>query len=301
VTMTATTTDSAVLAAPADRAQSTAAAYDRRNKLFNRVCLGVLIAFSLLWLVPILWAIDTALKPNAETTKAPPTWFIDNPTLESFRTTLASGDIWKWYLSSFITSAAVAAGAVLTASMAAFALSRLRFRHKNWVFAFVLAGIMIPPQVLIVPQFRESDSLHLLNTYWAVILPQIPVAIAVFIFKQFFDGLPHELEEAARVDGASAFRIYRTIVMPLSRPAVSAVTIFTFVWSWNNLLWPLLVLTNPNLMTIQVGLATVQGSYGIRYADIMASSVLGGLPLVLAFLLFQRNIVEGIAGTGLKG
>jgi multiple sugar transport system permease protein len=299
--MSATTTNIPVPIAPADRARSAAAAYDRRNKLFNRVCMGVLIAFSLLWLVPIAWAIDTALKPNAETTKAPPTWFIDNPTFESFRTTLSSDNIWKWYLSSFLTSAAVAAGAVLTASMAAFALSRLRFRFKNWVFGFVLAGIMIPPQVLIVPLFREFDSVHLLNTYWSVILPQVPVAIAVFIFKQFFDGLPHELEEAARVDGASAFRIYRTIVMPLSRPAVSAVTIFTFVWSWNNLLWPLLVLTNPNLMTIQVGLATVQGSYGIRYADIMASSVLGGLPLVLAFLLFQRNIVEGIAGTGLKG
>jgi multiple sugar transport system permease protein len=301
MTMATTTTDTAVLAAPADRPSASAAAYDRRNTLFNRVCVGVLIAFALLWLVPIAWAIDTALKPNAETTKAPPTWFIDNPTLESFRTALASGDIWKWYMSSFITSAAVAAGAVVTASMAAYALSRLRFRHKNWVFGFVLAGIMIPPQVLIVPLFREFDSLHLLNTYWAVILPQVPVAIAVFIFKQFFDGLPVELEEAARVDGASAWRIYRTIVMPLSRPAVSAVTIFTFVWSWNNLLWPLLVLTNPNLMTIQVGLATVQGSYGIRYADIMASSILGGLPLVLAFLLFQRNIVEGIAGTGLKG
>jgi multiple sugar transport system permease protein len=301
VTMTTATTDSAVLAAPADAAHATAAAYDRRNKLFNRICFGVLIAFSLLWLVPIAWAIDTALKPNAETTKAPPTWFIQNPTLESFRTTLAAGNIWKWYLSSFITSAAVAAGTVLFASMAAYALSRLRFRGKGWVFAFVLAGIMIPGQVLIVPQFREFDFLHLLNTYWAVILPQIPTAIAVFIFKQFFDGLPKELEEAARVDGASAARIYRQIVMPLSRPAVSAVTIFTFVWSWNNLLWPLLVLTNPNLMTIQVGLATVQGSYGIRYADIMASSILGGLPLVLAFLLFQRNIVEGIAGTGLKG
>jgi multiple sugar transport system permease protein len=299
--MTTTTTDTVAAPAPADRAHATAAAYDRRNKLFNRVCFGVLIAFSLIWLIPIAWAIDTALKPNAETTKVPPTWFIENPTLDSFRTALAGGTIWKWYLSSFITSAAVAVGTVVTASMAAYALSRLRFRGKNWVFAFVLAGIMIPGQVLIVPLFREFDFLHLLNTYWAVILPQIPVAIAVFIFVQFFSGIPRELEEAARVDGASAWRIYRTIVMPLARPAVSAVTIFTFVWSWNNLLWPLLVLTNPNLMTIQVGLATVQGSYGIRYADIMASSILGGLPLVLAFLLFQRNIVEGIAGTGLKG
>ena len=261
----------------------------------------MLIAFSLIWLVPIAWAIDTALKPNAETTKAPPTWFIENPTLDSFRTVLQQGDIWKWYLSSFITSAGVAAGTVLTGSMAAYALSRLRFRGRNWVFAFVLAGIMIPFQVLIVPLFREFDFLHLLNTYWAVILPQIPLAIAVFIFKQFFDALPREIEEAALVDGASRARIYRTIVLPLARPAVSAVSIFTFVWSWNNLLWPLLVLTNPNLMTIQVGLATVQGSYGIRYADVMASALLGGLPLVLVFLLFQRNIVEGIAGTGLKG
>jgi multiple sugar transport system permease protein len=301
VTMTTATTETTAPAVPADRAQATAAAYDRRQKVFNRTCFGVLIAFALLWLIPIAWAIDTALKPNGETTKAPPTWFIENPTFDSFRTALASGNIWKWYLSSFITSAAVAAGTVVFASMAAYALSRLRFRGSTWVFAFVLAGIMIPFQVLIVPLFREFDTIHLLNTYWAVILPQIPTAIAVFIFKQFFDGIPRELEEAARVDGASAGRIYRQIVMPLSRPAVSAVTIFTFVWSWNNLLWPLLVLTNPNLMTIQVGLATVQGSYGIRYADIMASSVLGGLPLVLAFLLFQRNIVEGIAGTGLKG
>src|SRR3954452_4317716 len=126
--MTVTTTDTELRTVPpGNAARATAAAYDQRQKLFNRVCTGVLIAFALLWLIPILWAIDTALKPNAETTKAPPSWFIDNPTLESFRTTLASGDIWKWYMSSFITSAPVALGAVVTASMAAYAVSRLRF------------------------------------------------------------------------------------------------------------------------------------------------------------------------------
>jgi multiple sugar transport system permease protein len=160
---------------------------------------------------------------------------------------------------------------------------------------------MIPGQVLIVPQFREMDSFHLLNTFWAVSLPQIPTAIAVFIFKQFFDGLPKELEETARLDGAGFFRIYRRIIMPLARPAVAAVVIFAFVASWNDLLWPLLVLSNPDIMTIPVGLATVQGSFGIRYADTMASAILGAIPLVAVFLLFQRNIVEGIAGTGLKG
>lgn len=272
---------------------------DRRVKLFNRCCTGVLIAFALLWLVPIAWAIDTAIKPNAETTT--PTWAIKDPTLASFRALIAEGDILSWYSSSFITSTATMVLTVLTASMAAFALSRLRFRFRQLVFWVVLAGIMIPSQVLMVPQFREFAGVNLLNTYWAVILPHVPTAIAVLIFKQFFDGIPRELQDAARVDGAGFWRIYSTVVLPLSRPAISAVSIFTFVWSWNHLLWPLLVLSNPRLMTIPVGLATVQGTYGIRYADTMASALLGALPLVLVFLLFQRRIVEGIAGTGLKG
>ncbi len=281
------------------RPESLAASVDRRTRIFNATCFGVLIAFAALWLMPLLWALDTAIKPNAETTN--PTWKIQDPTLESFRTLLEQGDILNWYAASFITSTLAAVGTVFTASLAAYALSRMRFRYRWLVFWFILVGIMIPNQVLIVPQFREFQAVNLLNTYWAVILPQIPTAIAVFIFKQFFDGLPKDLDEAARIDGAGFFHIYRTIAMPLARPAVSAVAIFSFVWTWNNLLWPLLALTNPKLMTIPVGLATVQGTYGIRYADTMASALLGALPLVLVFLLFQRRIVEGIAGTGLKG
>jgi len=277
----------------------TTAQVDTRTRLFNRICLGVLIAFALLWLIPLAWALDTALKPNAETTKS--TWLIDNPTFAAFTRTLQETDILRWYASSAITSTLTALFTVLTASMAAFALSRMTFRWKNWVFWFVLIGIMIPGQVLIVPQFREFSSIGLLNTFWAVILPQVPTAVAVFIFKQFFDGLPRDLDEAAKIDGAGFWRVYRTVIMPLTRPAVSAVAIFTFVHTWNNLLWPLLVLTNPKLMTIPVGLATVQGSFGIRYADTMASAILGALPLVAVFLLFQRQIVQGIAGTGLKG
>jgi multiple sugar transport system permease protein len=272
---------------------------DARTRLFNWICAIVLIVFALIWLVPVLWALDTALKPNEETTRT--TWLIENPTFDAFGRVLRDTDILRWFGSSVTIAIITTVGTVFTASMAAYALSRMRFRYRNLVFWGILAGIMIPGQVLIVPQFREMDTFNLLNTFWAVSLPQIPTAVAVFIFKQFFDGLPRELEEVARMDGAGFWRIYLRIIMPLARPAVAAVAIFAFVSSWNDLLWPLLVLSNPDIMTIPVGPATVQGAFGIRFADTMASAILGAIPLVAVFLLFQRNIVEGIAGTGLKG
>jgi multiple sugar transport system permease protein len=132
------------------------------------------------------------------------------------------------------------------------------------------------------------------------VLPAVAVPIAVVIFVSFFSGIPAELAEAARVDGASWWKIYRTIYMPLSKPAISAVFIFTFVWKWNDFLWPLLTLTNPRIMTLPVGLSQVSSAFGIMYAELMASAVLGALPLIVVFLLFQRQIVEGIATTGIK-
>ena len=269
---------------------------------FDTLCLVVVAVFALLWVLPTAFAIRTSLVENTTAAKgAAAIAGSGDLTLHSYLALFAQGDILDWYLSSAITSILTVVLTLVTASMAAFALSRLRFRGKRAVFLVVLAGIVIPGQVLIVPWFREFDALGLLNTWWAVSLPQIPTAIAVFIFKQFFDGLPKEIEEVARVDGASFWRVYRRIIMPLARPAVAAVAIFTFVQSWNDLLWPLLVLSNPEIMTVPVGLATVQGSFGIRYADVMASAILGAIPLVAVFLLFQRRIVEGIAGTGLKG
>jgi multiple sugar transport system permease protein len=271
-----------------------------RGRIFNGVCIGVLIAFSILWLMPLLWAIDTSLKPEAETTLVPVTWTVQDPTFEAYTKVIGAGNILQWYANSFIISTLVATLSIVAASMAGFALSRIRFVGSSIVFWFILAGIMIPGEALIVPLFREFAAVGMIDTYWAVILPQIPVPVAVFVFKQFFDGVPRDLEEAALVDGASRFRIYARIFMPLSGPAVSAVAIFTFVWSWNNFLWPLLVLQSTPLVTLPVGLATVSSAYGIQYAQIMASAVLGALPLLIVFLLFQRRIVEGIAGTGLK-
>jgi multiple sugar transport system permease protein len=272
------------------------------GRAFSIVTSVVLLVCAVLWLVPSLWSIKTSFTPNeVSALGAGPTLTDWNLTLSSYATILSGGDIWNWYLASAITSVVTVILTVIFASMAAYALSRLRFRGRRLVFGLIVGGIMIPPQVLIVPVFQELDAIGLLNTYWAVILPQVPAVIALFVFKQFFDGLPRDFEEAARIDGASFWTIYRTIVLPLSRPVVAAMAIVTFVGVWNNLILPLFVLSNPDLMTIPVGLATVQGSFGQRVSDIQASSILGALPLVILFLLFQRQIVEGFAGSGLKG
>ncbi len=272
------------------------------GRAFTIVSWAILIIFAALWLIPSLWAVKTSFTPNEVSALGAGPILTDwQLTFASYATILAGGDIWNWYLASAITSVVTVVLTVIFASMAAYALSRLRFRGRGLVFALIVGGIMIPPQVLIVPVFQELDAVNLLNTYWAVILPQVPAVIALFVFKQFFDGLPRDFEEAARIDGASFWTTYRTIVLPLSRPVVAAMAIVTFVGVWNNLILPLFVLSNPDLMTIPVGLATVQGSFGQRLSDIQASSILGALRLVILFVLFQRQIVEGFAGSGLKG
>lgn len=272
------------------------------GKNFNRIAAAVLVVFAVLWLLPSLWAIRTSLTANSVSALGTTAILRDtHPTFASYSALLGGGDLWNWYLASFITSTFSAVLVVVFASLAAYALSRMQFRGRQVVFYLIIAGIMVPADVLIIPIFQMLNTAGLLNTYWAVIFPQVSSVIALFVFKQFFDGLPKELEESARLDGASSFRIYRSIIMPLSRPVISAMAIVTFVGVWNNLILPLFVLSNPDLMTIPVGLATVQGSFGQRFSDIQASTILGALPLVILFVIFQRRIVEGVAGTGLKG
>ena len=168
-------------------------------------------------------------------------------------------------------------------------------------FGLIAAGLIVPFQALIVPLFEEMDTFGLVDTYWAIILPQVASPIAVLVYKRFFDGIPDELEDSALVDGASPWTIYWRIWMPLARPATAAVGIFTFVLSWNNFIWPFVVTTARSLQTIPVGLSTVNSFYGAQYAQVMALAILGALPLLVAFLFFQRQIVQGISNTWLKG
>ena len=201
-------------AAPAR--QTSAAGVSGRT--FNIVALIVLIVFAIIWLIPGLFALKTSLTENGTAALGASAILSNwNPTLASYASYFQAGDIWNWYIASAITSVVTAVLTVFFASMAAFALSRLRFRGSNTVLLLIILGIMIPSQVLIVPIFQELNALSLLNTYWSVIFPQVPAVIAVFIFKQFFDGLPAELEEAARIDGANRWRVYWSVVLPLSR------------------------------------------------------------------------------------
>jgi len=262
---------------------------------------GVAMFLAAIWLLPLLWALDTSLKPEAETTAIPLRWIPSDFTGDAYGKVLEAGDLIVWFVNSTIVSVSVTLLTLLLCSLAAFGFSRTSFRGRDFAFAVVLAGIMIPPQVLIIPLFSEMQSLNLVDTLPGIILPQLVAPAMVFILKKFYDAMPVELEEAARVDGASRLRIWWNIAVPLSRNALLAVAIFTFIHAWNNFLWPFVVTTDPDTMTIPVGLATVQSSYGVIYAQLMALALLGGLPLLVVFVLFQRQVVRGVAQTGLKG
>ena len=256
---------------------------------------------ALLWLAPLLWAIATSIKPEGETTLMPPSWFTSNATLDAYAAVLGRGDILRWIANSLITTVMVTVLTLIVSVLAAYGFSRFDFRGRPALFALIIGGILIPPQTLIVPQFVLMTQLGLVDTYWGIVLPQVVNPVFVFILKRFFDAVPREYEDAAKIDGAGPVRVLWNIMLPLSRPIMAAVGIFTFIIAWNNFLWPFLVTTDPEMMTLPVGLGTVAGDYGIQYAQVMASAVIGAIPLLVVFLLFQRHIVTGVAGAGIKG
>jgi multiple sugar transport system permease protein len=282
------------------RTSTVASGIDWRTRYFNAFCGVVLLVFAAVWAIPLLWAADTSLRPEGEIATAPTSWWTGHWTLDAYRSVLGGLDVTDWYVNSAVTAALTALVTVVVCSMAGFALSRTRFAGRRAVYALLAVGMLIPGEAITLPMFREFEALHLLNTYWALVLPTVAIPAMVLVFSVFFSGLPSELADSARADGASWFRVYRQIYMPLSKPVISAVAIFTFVTSWNNFLWPFLVMTNTKMMTIPVGLSAVQSAYGLKYAQLMASAILGALPLLIVFLLFQRRIVEGVATTGLK-
>jgi multiple sugar transport system permease protein len=273
---------------------------DGGAKAFNRLAATCVTLFALIWLVPFVWAVLTSLRPNEEIAAHPTRPWSSNFSLDAYSYAWDTQPMGWWYVNSFIISTLAVIFAVVVCSMVAFALVHLDFWGKYAVFALILAGLMLPTEALVLPQFMEFRALNLLGTYWAVILPSVALPVAVFVFHSFIKGIPVALIEAARLDGAGWWRIYYQIVMPLCRPATSAVAILTFITSWNAFLWPLLVLTQTKSQTIPVGLQGLIGGAAIQYAETMASAVLGILPLLAVFLVLQRQIAQGVANTGIK-
>lgn len=260
-----------------------------------------LIVLALMWLLPILWGVTTSLKTEEDAATSPFAAPSSGWNFDAYASVLSQGDVPRWMLNSLGISIAVTVITVGISALAAYGFSRMEFRGRKWLFAMTVASIMVPGQILIVPLYQQMNSMQLADTWAGIVLPQVVAPMMVFILKNFFDTIPKELEEAARIDGAGGLRVFFTIVMPLSRPILIAVSIFVFIGAWNNFLWPFIVTNNPDLLTLPVGLATIKNAYGVQYAQTMASAILAALPLLIMFMLFQRHIVKGFATSGLGG
>ncbi|MFE3826579.1 carbohydrate ABC transporter permease [Streptomyces sp. NPDC059092] len=267
-----------------------------------RVLAGTALAvLATVWLLPLVWAVATSLQSEQDVSKPGLSPLKGAFTLESYQQILDRGNVLTWAFNSFLVAGLVTLITVVVSTLAAYGFARGTFRGRRVLLAVTVAAIMVPPQLLVVPLFEQMLLFNLVDTYAAVILPQVVAPMMVFILKRFFEGLPRDLEDAARIDGASEGRVFLSIVLPLSRPIVAAVSIFVFIGAWNNFMWPFIVTNDPGLMTLPVGLATVKDSFGILYAQSMASALLASLPLIVMFLLFQRRIIKSVATTGLGG
>jgi multiple sugar transport system permease protein len=257
---------------------------------------------AVLWLIPFAWATATAFKTETDAAAPKVSWLPPSGfTPEAFVKVFQDGNIPLWTWNSLYTSAAITAITLVISALVAYALSRIDFKGKKVLMTVIIASIIVPPPVLIIPLFYQMLALHMIDTSWAIILPQVIHPAMVFVLKKFFDQIPRELEEAAVMDGASRMRIFTQIILPLSRPILAAVAIFVFIGAWNNFLWPFIATNDGALLTLPVGLQTIKSAYGIQYAQNMASALLAALPLILLFLFFQRQIIKGVATTGLAG
>lgn len=263
----------------------------------------VLVALALLVLVPIVWMISTSFKTQLDA--ATSTSLVPDPaTLDSYRPlTSWSGKspVVRWFVNSVVTATVTTTLVVTTAALAAYALARFTFRGRGIVFSLVIATLFLPGFVFLIPTYLISDSLGILDSLVALMLPPVGGAFGVFFLRQFFLGLPRELEEAARIDGASDVRIFASVMLPLAQPALSTIAVITFLASWNDFLWPVYALSTTSTLTLPAGLPLLQSAYIANQPLIMAGAVIASVPALLVFVVFQRKIIESVATAGLKG
>lgn len=273
----------------------------RRQRFWGITAKVLIWMVGILWLLPIIWMISTSVKPENMIVTRVPQWIPPVLTLDNYRTALEKASIFRWLMNSTLIAAITTILVLLIDAMAAYAFARLNFLGRDFMFAVVLATLMVPGQVTIIPLYLFFNDLELLDTYPAVILPRLAAAIGVFMLRQFFLSIPGELEEAARIDGCSRYGIFWRIILPLARPSLTALAIFTLVWSWNDFMWPLIALSSKEMYTLPVGISTLVGYYARDWGMQMAGAFLASAPVLVLFLFFQREFIKGIAMTGLKG
>lgn len=260
----------------------------------------VLILGSVMMLFPFVWMVLTALKTQPESLQSPPTFFPKVPQWDNFLKIFTVVPFGSFFFNTVVATLVITVGQVMICALAAYPFARLNFPFKNTLFVIVLSILMVPGQVFIIPQYLIMQRLGLLNSIPALFLPGLFSAFGTFLLRQFFATIPKSIEEAAIIDGLSRPMIFFKIILPLSRSALVSLAIFALLFGWNQLLWPLIVNTTPDKMTLSAGLASLNGQYASNFPMIMAGSFLASIPLIIMFLIFQKQFIEGIALSGGK-
>ncbi|MBX2997668.1 MAG: carbohydrate ABC transporter permease [Caldilineaceae bacterium] len=274
----------------------------QRETFFFIIWLAACLLISVIFLGPVLWMFFTAFKPLAEIRTWPPQLLPDNWTTENFTRAWTAMNWPRMFFNSFFVATTITILHLFVSSLAAYAFAWLRVPFKHVLFMLVLATMIVPEQVDLIPRFLMMSSWGLVNSYAPLIILALVHGFTIFLYRQFFQSLPVDYFDAARVDGASVFRIYWSIVMPLAWPATATLFIFTFLGHWNAFLYPLIYLQNPNLHTVQLGLAFFSYTQaGIPIGPMMAASVFVALPPIIVYILFQRYFMRGVVMTGVKG
>jgi multiple sugar transport system permease protein len=281
---------------------SAAPARGRRPSPMNVIVYALLMVISLIIVLPLLWMLLTSFKTDFDAISNPASP-IPNPFTIGAYETLSTGQypIFRWFANSLIAASAQTALILVTASTAAYALARLEFSGKKIVFGLIIGTLLVPGVIFLIPNYLIVQQFGWLDSLLAIIVPGAASAFGVFFLRQFFIGLPKEIEEAARVDGAGDFRIFWQIVLPLSRPALATLAVLSFLTNWNDFLWPIYVLLSPESLTLQPGLSLLQGAYSTHYGIVMAGAVIASIPVLILFTLAQRQVIDSVAASGIKG
>lgn len=273
----------------------------KKVKLTRKLFLyGILILFSIIFLIPLFWMISTSLKPESQVMSVPVQWLPKPPQWRNYLDAVQSFPFFRYFSNTLLLTALNVVGTIFSASLAAYGFSKLNWKGRDQLFYITIATMFIPSQVLIIPTYLLFTQLGWVNTYLPLFVPAFcgGGAFNIFLLRQFFVSIPDELLEAARIDGASEFRIYSQIILPLSKPVLFTVSIFTTLFTWNDFFGPLLYLQDPSKWTLAVGLRSFQQQYTTTWSLLMAASTLSAIPLIIMYFLFQKRITSGFALSG---